>query len=224
MEHAPIDPGLQYFLDEERVARGGPQNRILDARRQAAGESVEHPLGFVWRQRLEPDPRGVRVPLIPWLRPPDQLRPRGTEQQQQRSARLSCRDGQKLEQRILGPVEVLDNDADRAVLRDLIEERDPGLRQPRLRLPRLLLCLRCEPQKRAEVNPSPRRPAMTSGGASASRSKHARTISPSGRVFNRPYDRHRPSSQRPGAGAIRSWRAPTRLVFPMPASPTSVTK
>ena len=222
-------PGRSRTAAPPRRRTGCPrraEDRLLDTGGQPVGQAVEHALGLVARERLEPDLRDVRVALVPRLRAARQLGPRRREQQQ-RTARLPRGDGQQFQQRVLGPVDVLDDD-DRAGRPAVSSSRNAIQACVR----RVFASHGCSsvsggsPSSGRRSSRSPRRSAMDLGRVVRRRGRGT----PGGcrraadRCSSRPYDRHRPRQPAARRAATSSRSAATRLVLPTPASPTSVTK
>ncbi len=137
LEHALVDQRADELLDEERVALGPLHDHVAQPRRQLGGEQlVEHARGVVLRQRLEPDERGVAAP------PPQAGRRSSSSGRAVPSSSSGPSDLaqdalEQVEQRLLGPVKILEQDDGRLLGDELGEELDPRLVQPLARRERV---------------------------------------------------------------------------------------
>ena len=95
-------------------------------RELAGDELVEHLGRLDRRQGIQPDERGVAAAATPRTAAVEQLGTRGADHEQ-RAANLAADPLEQVEQRILGPVQVLDEQDRRRFRRQLAEELDPGL-------------------------------------------------------------------------------------------------
>ena len=104
---------FQELLDEERVAFGSPEDHLPQGNRSFR----DKPGRVLRRERLEPDHR--RVPAPPPRRPGgDQLGPRGADQHE-RAADPIEHILEKIEQVVLRPVQILDDDHGGTLRHDL---------------------------------------------------------------------------------------------------------
>lgn len=126
LEDTLVDQRSDELLDEERVALGPFDDDVAKARRQLGGEKMlEHVRGVGRSERLEPDVRSVPPP-VPCRPAPDEL---GTRRREEEQRPLDGADDpvQQVEEGPLRPVEVLDEQDQGSLGRELLEELDPGL-------------------------------------------------------------------------------------------------
>ena len=106
----------EHLRDEQRVAA----RRVRDPRAQLRRDVVaDHVVGLFRGQRLEPQrgrPRGA---------PLDQLRPRHTEEQQRSTGREQRRRLDQVEERLVTPLDVIEDTDERRLLLEQLAER-PG--------------------------------------------------------------------------------------------------
>ena len=86
----------------------------------------------------------------------------------------------EVEQRVLCPVEILEQHDDRSFRGEPVEERRPRLLEPLARRERMDVGGGVEPERQPEHASSPSRSSTTSGGSVSSRPSSSRSRSPSG--------------------------------------------
>jgi hypothetical protein len=110
-----------HLLDEERVALG----RIRDLRPQLVvrgAKRVEQTVRLVTRQRLEQDGRRVQLSPAPALAPVEQLGARHAEHEEGRVPREVRDVLDQVEERLLGPMDVVEQAYDRPLVRPLLQQ------------------------------------------------------------------------------------------------------
>ena len=122
-QEAVVDEHAEQLLDEQRVALGGGADPGLDRGRQSAatGQGRDQPAGGSGAQRLEEHGRR-ELAVSPARARIEQLRAGRAEEQDGRVPAAFGDVLEQVEQGRLGPVDVLDDDDQRAHLRDLLEE------------------------------------------------------------------------------------------------------
>ena len=200
-EQPVVDQHREHLLDEQRVAAGGlgqPGRRL--GREARAAEQVRDQLGRRLRvEGLEQERRGVQLAAAPVRSRVEELRPRGAHQHDRRVARPVHDVVHDVEERRLGPVDVL-------------PERDSGRSAARSSRNRLIAhgvssaeptpspTPRISPRRRAidaacssSATVSTRRATTSSGGSNAWTPSAVRTASATGQyVMPSPYGRQRP--------------------------------
>ena len=124
---AGLDEGCQQLLEKERIPLGSfDQCASRPVRELAGNQLVEHCCGLARRQGVQPDERGVPAATAPRTAAVEQLGTRGPDHEQ-RAANLAANPLEQVEQRVLSPVQVLDEQNRRRFRRQLAEELDPRL-------------------------------------------------------------------------------------------------
>jgi hypothetical protein len=118
------------LLDEEGVSTRLVDDELLDRRRKLQRKQpVEHLLRGLGLQRLEPDRRCVPPPRAPVRPAAEQLGPRGREHDHPGSG-VPEDALERVQEIVLRPVEILDEQNERPFRADLLDEPDDGLVQP----------------------------------------------------------------------------------------------
>ena len=133
LEHAPLDEVAEGLLEEERVAARALREQLGDRLGQLAVGRVrdEHARG-VRRERAHLDlPVAVRVALPRELaEPPGAVLPLGAVDEEERDRGLVGHAEDRLEQldrRFVGPVEILEDQAERLLVGELADELEEDL-------------------------------------------------------------------------------------------------
>ena len=143
LEQPVVDQHREQLLHEERIALGGVGDTPgLLARKAAATEQVRHELPALVRgERLQQDRGGVALAAAPAGALLEQLRPRHAEQHDRRVAREVGHVLDKVQERGLGPLKVVEHHHERALPRqrleqptsrpeDLLARAEPGSAEP----------------------------------------------------------------------------------------------
>ncbi len=154
------DPALRQGHDELLQEEGVPLRPVddeiaQDRRCRTIEERRDHSVGLGARQRIEPDRGGATVGRDPAGATPGDLRS-GRRQDEERSVDLTSDPLEQVEERRLGPVDVLDEEDRRAFGDDLVEQRDPGVVQTGLRGHRVEVAGRVETHGQPEDRPGRR--------------------------------------------------------------------
>ena len=149
-EHADV------LLGEERVAARPLEQRLPVVRElQRLVEQARDQLRrLLLVQRLQGDGGRVRLPAAPGTASLQQLGPRRPDDDQRRGAKQVDEVVQELEQAVVGPVQVLEDEHCRPALGDGVEEPAPGGRRG---LRRALPAVAREPDERAQLALDPAR-------------------------------------------------------------------
>src|SRR5947199_2443724 len=125
-ECASLNQRSEQFLEKERVALRSAE-QVAD-RRGSLGchQLFEPPVDVSGGERLEPDPLARHTPSPPGWAPVEELRTRGYEQQDRR-VNFEQRALEQLEEWLLRPVDILNQDGERLQGGDLSDELDPGV-------------------------------------------------------------------------------------------------
>ena len=198
---AAVAQHARELLGVERVAAGAGEQLGLRLRRKNGAEQLAR-AGARCPRRRAPRARRQRVRLAaaPVGPPGEQLGPGGADDEQRHPGRPVDQVVDEVEQVVVGPVQVLEDQHQRPLLGELLEEAPPrgeGL------VPHVAAALGAagEPDERPQVRLAPtgrrpRTPSFRSGSAASSPSRIpscALTISPSAqKVMPSPYGRHRP--------------------------------
>src|SRR6266540_2395232 len=136
MECASLNQRSEQFLEKERVALRSAE-QVAD-RRGSLGrhELFEPPVDVSGGERLEPDPLARYTPSPPGWAPVEELRTRGYEQQDRR-VNFEQRTLEQLEEWLLRPVDILNQEGKRLLGGDLSDELDPGVVEAVPRLDRM---------------------------------------------------------------------------------------
>ena len=122
-----VEQHPHVLLGEQRVAAGPRQQRRAQLRRQLCSvqQVGDHVGRLLIRQRLQLEHGAARRtgPLRP---PVEQLRPAGGHHQQGAGEAVAEVVGDELEQPVVGPVDVLEHQHQRAARGDLLQEAAPG--------------------------------------------------------------------------------------------------
>src|SRR5438067_1835994 len=126
LELALLDQGAEDLLDEEGVAFGALEQRSAEFRRRRSGEAergLDDLADFLEGQPLEahvirePAATELGEDVVERVEPVQLVAPVGEEQEDPRVAQLAREIGHELIRRLVGPVEVLDDDDDGAAAR-----------------------------------------------------------------------------------------------------------
>jgi hypothetical protein len=124
-EHAPVDQSANELFDEERIALRPLDDDLADRGGQLRrNELVEHASGVRRGERLEPERLAVAIAAAPGGRVANQLGPRRTQQEQRTADVLQSR-LEKVEERLLAPVQVLHQHDCGLIGHELLEKVDP---------------------------------------------------------------------------------------------------
>ena len=151
-EQPAIDEHADELLDEERVPLGTVDEQFLQTRRNIGREQLaEQQPGVRGRKRLELE--NARPRALPPARPAlVQLRPGGRDHEQ-RSFDPLDQPFEQLEHRLLGPVQVLDEQRDRPVSSECGQELDPGVLEAVTGDQGMKIARDVEPQRQGEQRP-----------------------------------------------------------------------
>jgi len=127
LRRAAFEVELCELLRVERIALSSFQQRLLDlGRKQPAVEDVRDQRGrLLPGKRGEPKRRGVHLPATPARTALEQLRPRAANDEQRDSAQPVDELVDEVEQALVGPVEVLENEHERPLLRQRLQKPPP---------------------------------------------------------------------------------------------------
>jgi hypothetical protein len=149
-EDSRLDELSHELLEKERIALRATDQELLDLGRELHREqTVEHLCSGLGRKRLEPDRRRVPPAGTPGRPTGEQLGTRG-RQQQHGPAHVSYDPLEEIEEVVLGPVDVLDEEHERPLGRDLLDELDDRLVQTLARVQWVQAAGDVEPEGEAE--------------------------------------------------------------------------
>ena len=162
---AALEQHPRRLLDEERVALRLLEQRLPLRRRElAVGEQrVEQLLALGRRERLELGRRGAEAAAAPARPDVEQLRPREAEDHQRRVLDALGEVLDQLEQRLLGPVDVLEDEDQRPARR----RAPPPTRAPPMRSPAGCARSRSPRARRRRARAGRRRPRRRSTRAAS---------------------------------------------------------
>ena len=126
----------------------------IGVERRAAEQGVQERRGLLVREWREQERRRVRLAAAPAGPPRQQLRPRGAEDEERDAARPVDEVVDEVEQRVVGPVQVLEDEDERALVGDRLEVAPPGGERLVAAVARRLV--RLEPGERTQPPLDPR--------------------------------------------------------------------
>ena len=128
-EHiAPLEQDARVLLGVERVAPGPCEQRLLRLRveQRPLEQRLDETGGVLVRERRERDRERVRLAAAPPRPALQELGARGREYEQRNAARPLDQLVDELQQRIVGPVQILEHEHERPLLGQRLEEAAPG--------------------------------------------------------------------------------------------------
>ena len=148
------DPG--ELLGVERIPAGPLEQRRLHVRRQhRLGEQrVDEACGLVLRQRRQRHRRRVQLASAPARPPRQQLGPRRADEEHRHAGRPLDEVVDEVEQALVGPVQVLEDEHERPAVAERLEEAPPGRERLGARVAAALALL-CLADQRAQIGHDP---------------------------------------------------------------------
>ena len=136
---AALEQNARVLLGVQRVAAGAGEQRFLGLRveQRLLEQRLDEARGVVVGERRERDRQRVRLAAAPARPPLQELGARGAEHEQRHAARALDELVDEVEQRVVGPVQILEHEHQRPPLGQRLEEAAPGgerlsaLRSPR---------------------------------------------------------------------------------------------
>ena len=124
----PLAEHARELLGVQRVAAGVLEQPCLHTGLddRAPEERVQEGHGLVLRERREQDRRRVDLSASPARTTDEQLRAGGAEHEQRNAARPLDEVVDEVEQRVVGPMQVLEDEDERTLFRERLEEPAPG--------------------------------------------------------------------------------------------------
>ena len=153
---ASLEVQLGELLGVEGVAAGAFEQGLLDVGRQhrAVEQGGHQPGGLDVGQRLERDRRGIELAATPVRAPSKQLRSGRADHQHRHVGHPVGELVDEVEQAVVGPLEILEDEDERALCGEFLEEAPPGCEGLRSSAaPELRLVL--EPGQRAQASGDP---------------------------------------------------------------------
>lgn len=149
---APLGEDARVLLGVERVASGaGEQLRPRLGREQWLGdEPADEPCGLLIRERGERDCERVRLATTPARSPLQELRPRRADDEERNSAHPVDEVIKEVEQVLVAPMQILQNQNERPLRGKRLEELPPGGKRLRALVAAAHL-RRAKADKRAQV-------------------------------------------------------------------------
>jgi hypothetical protein len=127
LESASLHEHARELLRVEGIASRAGEQRLLGLRRQdrALEQLGDEPRGLVVRERREREGEGVRLASTPSGPTLEQLRPCAANDEQRNAGRPVDDVVDEVEKRLVRPVQVLDDQDERALFRERLEKRPP---------------------------------------------------------------------------------------------------
>ena len=125
---APLEQDAGVLLGVERVAAGSREQRFLrpGVEQRLLEQRAHEPRGVLVGKRRERDREGVRLAAAPGRSPLQQLRAGGADREQRDLADPLDERVDEVEQGVVGPVQVLEDEHERPLLGEALEEAAPG--------------------------------------------------------------------------------------------------
>ena len=112
----------EQLLDEQRVALGGRDDALAQLRGELVRERVDELVRVVVAERLEHDERRARARRRPGRPHVEEVGARSAEDEDRRAARRGGDVLDEVEERRVGPVDVVDDEDERPLRRERLEE------------------------------------------------------------------------------------------------------
>ena len=181
LESASLREHARELLRVEGIASRAGEQRLLGLRRQnrALEQLGDEPRGLVVRERREREGEGVRLASTPSGPTLEELRPCAANDEQRNAGRPVHEVVDEVEKRLVRPVQVLDDQDQRALFRERFEKRPPrGERLAALTGGDVLLGTESRradeganaptrPERRPRASPQPRRARPSPGSRPA---------------------------------------------------------